>query len=169
MQVQNAVLNNMIRGIKDPKLREQYGNIISGKYPYKVYCMTPGINPRNKKPAHPKKFHIGYVDKAGVSLEIQTVDKENIPIAGIKSSRDRFDGRKGFSCHCGNDSIRAAEEQKVIGTYKKVPVFARPPTRDEIQRIFGELQKSGKGPLEFDKGWAIYDGFALEEVGPDGV
>lgn len=164
MQVQGALLNDMLKGISDPKLRQTYGNIISGKMPFAVYCLDPQKNPETGKPFHAKKCKIGYLDVNGNALDAQTVDKNKEPIAGIVSSRDRFDGRKGFKCYCGNESIRSPEEAAVIGTVKKVPRFNRPPTRDELGKIFQEMQKSGKTGLEFINGWAEYDGFGLEEL-----
>lgn len=165
MQVQESALKGMIRNISDPKLREQYGNIISGKYPYRVFCMNPQKNPETKRQYHPKKMEIGYIDIQGNAIDTQTVEKKTRePIAGIATSRDRFDGRKGFRCYCGNSSIRADEEAAVIGSEAEVPRFSRPPSRKELGDIFSQLQKSGKGPLQFSNGWAEYDGFALQEV-----
>lgn len=161
MQVNNSLLNGMLKGIKDPKLRETYGNIINGNYAYKVYCLNPQKNTETKKPFHANKCLIGYITKSGQVLDSLTVDKKSgEPIAGVETSRDRFDGRKGFKCYCGNWSIQA-EEEKGILQQAKVPVA---PTKDDLSAIFSNIQKSNKGPLQFVGGWAEYDGFGLEEV-----
>lgn len=164
MQVHGAVLNNMLKGISDPKLRETYGAIIAGKMPYEVYCLNPQINPNTEKPFHSPKCKIGYIDSSGKCVDEQIVRKNGQIVAGIESSRDRFDGRKGFKCYCGNSSIRSDEESAVIGTEQDVPIFARPPSRQELNDIFGQLQKSGKTALQFVKGWVEYDGFGLMEI-----
>lgn len=165
MQVNTGILQGMIKNVADPGLRALYGGIISGKYPYKVYCLNPGKDVKTGRPMHPGKVVIGFIDRRGGVIDKQIISKSSgEPVAGIASSRDRLDGRKGFKCYCGNSSIRAEEEARVIGTEKQVPRFTRPPTREEIGGIYQELQKSGKGPLHFEAGYTEYDGFGLEEV-----
>lgn len=161
MPVNQNILNGMLKGITDPKLRETYGSIISGKYAYQVFCMAPMINPATKKPFHADKCAIGFVQTNGQVIDTLTVDKKSgDPIAGIETSRDRFDGRKGFRCYCGNWSIQADEEKGVL----QAAVVPRAPTREEISMIYENIQKSKKGPLQFIGGSAEYDGFRLEEV-----
>lgn len=164
-QVQTSVLNGMIQAIPDPKLRETYGAIAAGKFSIAVHCMNPQKLPGEKKNAHAKGVLIGYIDLKGRAVDEPIARDDDTVVSGIETSRDRFDGRKGFKCYCGNDSVRAPEEQRVIGDYKKTPVFSRPPTRDELSGIFNEIQKSGKTPgYEFINGSMEYDGFKLEEI-----
>lgn len=166
MTVQSSLLNNMIQSIPDPKLRETYGAIAAGKMSYSVHCMNPQNVPGKIKLAHKKGELVGFIDLKGrVIDEPVAAEDGGDPVSGIETSRDRFDGRKGFKCYCGNDSIRSDEEKAVIGDYDKTPVFSRPPTRDELGGIFNELQKSGKTPgYEFINGSMEYDGFKLEEI-----
>lgn len=160
-KVNQSIMNSMLKNISDPKLRETYGDIVSGKYAYEIYCLKPQINPLTKKPFHGNRVAIGYLTKRGKVIDACVTDKKTgQPIAGVETSRDRFDGRKGFRCYCGNWSIQAKEEQGVLKA-AKVP---RPPTRDELQEIFQKVEKSGKGPLQFSNGWAEYDGFGLKEI-----
>lgn len=162
MQVQESIVKGMLKNISDPALRETYGNILSGRFRYKVYCLNPGVNPSTKKPFHAKKCAIGFIDSKGKVVDACATNKAGQPIAGIETSRDRFDGRKGFKCYCGNWSIQCDEEFGVMKT-SPVPVVA-PPTREDLFKIHEKLQKSGKGQLQFVNGWVEYDGFGLEEV-----
>ncbi len=161
MQVPNSVMQGMLKNISDPRLRETYGNILSGSYAYAVYCINPQKNPATGKPFHANPCKIGFLTKRGQVIDAMTTDKKTRqPIAGIETSRDRFDGRKGFRCYCGNWSIQSEEEQGVL----KQSTVPMPPTKDELQQIFGRVQASGKGQLQFINGIAEYDGFRLEEV-----
>lgn len=155
MHVQNAVLNGMLKNVADPKLRETYGNIIAGNFPFRVLC----IKPQNK--AHKPNLVIGYIDGKGVCIDEPTTNKDGLPIAGIETSRDRFDGRKGFRCYCGNWSIQAPEEKPVFAKYQ----YPVPPTQADMAEIFVNLQKSGKEQgITFVDGRAEYDGFAVETI-----
>jgi hypothetical protein len=148
----------MLKNIPDPRMREMYGNILSGKYAYKVYCLDPHRNPDTKKPYHAKQCLIGYIMANGQVMDNLTLNKEGHPIAGIETSRDRFDGRKGFKCYCGNWSIQSPEEQGIL----EQSVAPMPPTKKQLEDIFAKVQ--GKPPLSYDGGRAVYDGFMLEEV-----
>lgn len=154
MHVHNSVLNAMLQNVADPKLRETYGAIIAGKFPYEVYCMDP----QNK--AHKPGVLIGHIDGKGRCIDEPTTNSKGVPVAGIETSRDRFDGRKGFRCYCGNWSIQAAEEKPTFQKYK----YPVPPTQADMNEIFGAIQASGKvqGP-EFIDGRMEYDGFAIVE------
>lgn len=160
MQANAATINEMIKSIPDPRMREMYGNIVSGQYKFKVYCINPRVNPATRKPYHAKMCAIGYIAGNGQVVDAQTVDKRGEPIAGIESSRDRFDGRKGFKCYCGNWSIQCEEELGVL-KQSRAPL---PPTKSELQQIFEKLKSSGKQQLKFVNGAASYDGFLLQEV-----
>jgi len=152
----------MLKNISDPKLRETYGAILNGKYAHQVFCLNPGIDPTTKKPFHKPNFPIGYISTSGKVIDQCAVNKKGVPFAGIETSRDRFDGRKGFRCYCGNWSIQSPEEQPVLGGRERAQ--STPPTREQMLEIHARVQKSGKGALNFVGGRAEYDGFALEEV-----
>lgn len=162
MQVQDSILQGMIKNIADPGLRDTYGHIISGRYAYRVHCLKPGINPATKKPFHKANMPIGWITQKGRVIDACTSNKKGVPLAGIETSRDRFDGRKGFRCYCGNWSIQCEEEQ---GVMKQSPILGGvAPTKEDMTQIAERLQKSKKGALQFIGGRAEYDGFALEEV-----
>lgn len=160
-KVHDSVLNGMLKNIKDPKLRETYGAIISGKFPYKVYCMNPQKLEGEKKPAHDVGVLVGYIDLKGRVIDEPVARKDGTPISGVETSRDRFDGRKGFKCYCGNWSIQAPEEQGVM----KATRLPSPPTREDMVKIHENLTASGKAMgMNFDQGFMEYDGFRIEEV-----
>ena len=161
--IQQSVLNGMLKNVTDPKLRETYGNIISGKFPYKVYCIDPQPINGEKKNAHAKGALIGYMDKKGKVVDEPVQRKDGAVVSGIETSRDRFDGRKGFRCYCGNWSIQAPEEQPTLGGKEHANPF--PPTKDNLIEIHLALEKSGKRlGIDFIGGVVEYDGFKIEEV-----
>lgn len=162
MQVHESIAQGMLKGISDPALRETYGSILNGNYAFQVLCLTPGIDPISKKPFHKAGAPIGYLTKTGGVVDACAVNRKGVPIAGIETSRDRFDGRKGFRCYCGNWSIQAPEEQPVLGGKERAQ--AVPPTRDQMLEINDRIIKSKKGSLQFVDGRAEYDGFALVQV-----
>lgn len=160
--VPNSVVQGMLKNITDPKLRETYGNILNGNFPYKVYCMTPRAG-ADGKDKHKPGILIGYIDGKGRCIEEPTLAKSGQPIAGIETSRDRFDGRKGFRCYCGNWSIQAPEEQPVLGKYK----YPVPPTKADLAEISERVHASGKTPgMVFIAGKSEYDGFMVELTKP---
>lgn len=159
--MQSQDLNEMLKNIPDPALRQTYGDIISGKRPYKVYCMNPHKLPGEKKSAHAKGVLIGYIDRNGRCVDEPTTREDGTIISGIETSRDRFDGRKGFRCYCGNWSIQAPEEQPTLSKYK-TPV---PPSHSDLTEISAAIQKSGKKTgYNFINGAMEYDGFKIEEI-----
>lgn len=150
-QFHQSLLNTMLKNVSDPQLRETYGAILNGKFPFMVYCLSKKC----------KGKLIGYLDNNNRAIDEPTINKDGEPISGIETSRDRFDGRKGFKCYCGNDSI-LAEEEKGILNRTIVPV---PPTRDDMNEIFSRLQKSKKDVLMFDQNHQVeYDGFRIKEI-----
>jgi hypothetical protein len=162
MTVQNSLINGMLQNIPDPKLRETYGAIASGKFSIAVHCQNPQKLSGEKRNAHKKGVLIGYIDLKGRAVEEPISRDDGTVISGIETSRDRFDGRKGFKCYCGNWSIQAPEEQP---TFKKAGNPALPPTREGLEEIFAAITKSGKVQgYDFINGSMEYDGFKLEEI-----
>lgn len=162
-KVQQSIMNGMLKNISDPKLRETYGAILSGKFPFRVYCINPQVLPGEKKIAHEPGVLIGYIDNRGKCIDEPTQRKDGLPVAGIETSRDRFDGRKGFRCYCGNWSIQAPEEQPTLGGKANARPF--PPTQKDLTDIHAALAKSNKefGTIFID-GVSEYDGFRIEEI-----
>lgn len=162
-----TIANEMLKNIPDPRMRQQYADILAGRANYRVYCLNPQriFNAKGKSiVAHADKCAIGFVNTSGQVIDAMIRAKDGTILAGIESSRDRLDGRKGFTCYCGNTSIRSEEEQRILGTYKEVPAITTPPTREQLTGIFELVQKNNKGALVFEGGTASYDGFMLEEV-----
>lgn len=149
MHVNDNLLREMLGNVADPGIRERYELALSGKYAWSVYCMAP-------KNRHKPGKLIGYIDHRGRCIEELTTNKKGEIIAGLASSRDRFDGLKGFSCYCGNSSIVAAEESDTVK-----PGWT--PNRGDMEKIWHRLQKRGgrrRMPLG---GVAEYDGFRVEQ------
>lgn len=161
MQINQNLLKQMIKNVADPRLREAYATAISGKYPFNVYCMNPQILKGEKKPAHKAGLLVGYMTARGKIVidepTFRKVGKHKRPIAGIKTSRDRLDGVKGFSCWCGNSSIVAREEADIM-------VPGHVPDSNDMSKIYQRLQKRGPNPIGQLGGTLEYDGFKVEEV-----
>lgn len=148
MQVSQNLMNEMIKNVADPGLRDRYAMAISGKYPKSIYCMKP-----QKRKHKPGKL-IGYIDNRDHCIEENTQNKAGEFVAGLFTSRDRFDGLKGFRCHCGNSSIVCDEEADTV-----VPGWT--PNQKDMAKIWNRLQGSNckqsvEGPV------MEYDGFKVE-------
>lgn len=162
--MQSQIAKEMLNNIPDPRMRKLYGDILAGRKNLAVYCMNPAKVYGKRALVHPKEYLIGYVEPSGHVLDSPSVDEDRNFVAGIETSRDRLDGRKGFKCYCGNTSIRSEEEQQVLGSYAEVPIISTPPTREQLTSVFELVQKNKKGQLQFVDGAANYDGFMLKEV-----
>lgn len=155
MHIDDQTAKGMLASITDPQLREQYGNILSGDFPYRVYCASPATK------VHRVGQLIGYLTKQLKAIDEPTFNKAGEPISGIETSRDRLDGRKGFKCYCGNYSIQSIEEQAVFGSRS----HPAPPTKQELSDIFEKVKAAGKTPgIPFVNGEAEYDGFVIKET-----
>lgn len=160
-QVNQSILNGMLKNIPDPKLRKIYGHILNGDFPFKVYCNNPQKLAGESKQAHQKGALVGYIDNNGKVIDDPVTREDGTIISGLESSRDRFDGRKGFKCYCGNWSIQCEAEKPHL----KQSSFPVPPTSDELQAIFDTLRDSGNPQgMEFVNGVLEYDGFKIEKV-----
>lgn len=145
MNVNDNLLRSMLGNISDPRLRERYELAITGNYAKSIYCMTP-------KNRHKAGRLIGYIDQQGRCIEELSKNKKGEIIAGLATSRDRFDGRKGFSCYCGNSSIVAKEEEDTV-----VPGWT--PNRTDLERIYRRVGvKQQVRNTQVDE----YDGFRVE-------
>lgn len=145
--MKDQLAQQMLRSIPDPKLRKTYGDILSGKMPKSVHCLS----------AKCKGRLVGYIQVDGKVIEEPTFDKKTKEkIAGVVTSRDRFDGKKGFHCACGNRSILAKEEQGIISS--------NPPTQNDIMKIASRLQKRGNKQTPVINGTEEVDGFRIQEI-----
>lgn len=138
------LIQELIDNIPDPKMRAHYGQIVNSRIVAKVNCLSNECKGRC----------VGYLKSDGFVVEEITVDKKTgARIAGIETSRDRFDGQKGFKCTCGNSSIVALSEQGII-------TAAQPNTAD-LEQIAQNLKKLPINYTEIN-GVKEVDGFAIE-------
>jgi len=154
----------MIKNVSDPKLRKMYGNIINDKFPHEVFCADPKINPKTKKPFHATPCKIGFLDQDGRAIDASATNKAGEALAGIETSRDRLDARKGFKCYCGNSSILSKEEK---GHFESAPTpaLAKAPSKEDLMAIYDAMQKNNTTTgYQFIGGECAYDGFIIREV-----
>lgn len=155
MQISNNIIKDVISNISDPKLRELYGQIINDSITHQVKCTSRVCRERV----------VGYIFANGVVKDNLLLDavgspkldkKTGLPVSGIRSSRQRFDGQRGFQCWCGNNSILAQEEKGVI--------TSSVPTKSDFEKIANRLMSRGKLKIPKINGKTDIDGFIVEEV-----
>lgn len=144
------LIQDMLRNIPDPKMREQYGRLLSGKVVKMVLCLSEHCNGRP----------IATIDVNGKVTEMQPEESADgaygLYSSGLEGSRIRLDGTLGFRCYCGNSSILLEEEQGVITN--------RPPSEQDLNTIALRLSKRTKIIIpEHIK--AKKEGFSVQEVG----
>lgn len=148
----DTVIQEMLKNIPDPKLRENYGRLLSGQIVKQVMCMSKVCKGRV----------IATLDAAGAVTETKPVidpkGKYGLYTSGLEGSRQRFDGALGFRCYCGNNSILCEEEKGVLN-----PLMPVPPSEDDLLTIATRLSKRTQklplvGPV------VNIDGFKIEEV-----
>lgn len=146
---QDNLVADMLRNIPDPKMREQYGRLISGAIVQVVRCMSDTCNGRI----------IANISDAGIVTETQPELSEDgafgLYSSGLEGSRLRFDGRLGFRCYCGNNSILCEEEKGII--------TPAPPSEDDLHTIALRLSKRTNIILP-EVGKQTVDGFIIEDV-----
>ena len=156
MQVAQNVITDMLKNIKDPKLRGVYGNIISGKITGLVRCNSD--NCQGRIIAHITED--GRVDETPPlpqkKLKKGATIAQRVYSSGLEGSRQRFDGQWGFRCYCGNNSILCAEEQGIITPAR--------PSEEDLQKIATRLSRRKGNPYEIKNGKCAVDGFTIEEV-----
>lgn len=150
MQVGQNVIKDMLGNIKDPKLREVYGSIISGKIVAQVHCMSKTCKGRV----------IAFIDETG---KVDETDPELSPegayglySSGLEGSRQRLDGLLGFRCYCGNNSILCEEEKGIITPAR--------PSQEALQKIAQRLGERKPNTYVPRNGKIKIDGFIVEEV-----
>lgn len=151
MQVPQNVIKDMLGNIADPKMRDVYGSIISGKIVAQVRCKSDVCKGRV----------IAYIDDSGKVDETNPVidkkGKYGLYKSGLEGSRQRLDGQMGFRCYCGNSSILCEEEKGIITPAR--------PSQEDLQSIANRLSKR-KNKLMYmpNNGKKEIDGFVIEEV-----
>lgn len=156
MQINQNVAKDMLQNIQDPKLREVYGSILSGRIVGLVHCLSKICKGRVIATIDDN----GKVDETEPVLN-KTLAKKGAPSvmglysSGLEGSRVRLDGQMGFRCYCGNNSILCEEEKGIITPAR--------PSGEDLQKIANRLRrrtitytpKNGKTEI---------DGFVIEEV-----
>lgn len=143
------LVNEMLKHIPDPGLRDYYAKIANGQFTHQVCCHSKSCKGRviGRKMALDNNRY-SWVDD-------DLVGEDGRPVSGLASSRQRFDGKEGFRCWCGNDSILAKAEKGIIG--------GNPPTAEDLQKIATRL-----GPdlmtQPVQNGKVKVDGFTVEEI-----
>jgi len=146
---QDNLVKDMLRNIPDPKMREQYGRLLSGEIAQEVHCLSDNCKGRI----------IAYIGKNGKVTEAEPIAGEDGPngiyTSGLEGSRIRLDGTLGFRCYCGQNSILLEEEQGVITN--------RLPSESDLNTIALRLSKRTNIIIpEHVK--AKKEGFAVVEV-----
>jgi hypothetical protein len=157
MQIQQNVAKDMLKNISDPKLREVYGSIISGKIVAFVHCLSDNCKGRVIATID----DTGKVDETAPVLTKALSKKSQSSLSGIYSSglegsRQRLDGQMGFRCYCGNNSILCEEEKGIISPAR--------PSSEDLQKIANRLSKRKTIIYSPKNGKTNIDGFVIEEV-----
>ena len=149
--VADRELKTLIRNVADPKLRKHISDVISGQVAFRVVCTRPQKDQQSPDGTkHPANMVIGHIYTNGRAVPVPDDDGR----MWMRSYRDRLDGNRGFKCWCGNDSIKAKEEQGVIGPSV--------PTKDDLETVFGRVQDKPSYPVR--NGTQLVDGFRIERV-----
>lgn len=120
----NKTLNNMLTKIEDPQARLFYADIIKGKMKYQVKCMSDSCNGNV----------VGFISINNKVVEKNNDDYKTVgPKTGVSSFRMRPDGIMGFRCWCGNSSIKAPEEDGIVG--------AAMPTKEDMEIVFEKISE----------------------------
>jgi hypothetical protein len=161
MNIPEKTLQNMLASITDPKMRELYGNILGGNVTHQVECLSSTCKGRIVGYIFAPSMNGQVVVSDNLLMDEKTAtpvldEQTGLPVSGIKSSRERLDGQRGFSCWCGNTSILAQEEKGVIS--------ANMPTMDDLQKIAGRLQAKGGQSRPVINDIIEVDGFKIVKV-----
>lgn len=176
MHISNSQLQSLLSNIPDPKMRKELSDIATGKITHEIYCLSEDII-EDREVEILDKNNEKVLDKNGnaKTKTIQVIVREgckNRLIAKIyntgkvvmlasegkawlKSSRDRFDGNKGFQCWCGQDSLLSKQEVGHIGEAH--------PSNEDLANIWQNITKD---PSSYPvvNGEKIIDGFMIKEI-----
>lgn len=148
-------LQQMVQAIEDPATREHYAHIISGQISHELHCDSRLC--MGRVIAH--KYHDGqWVGDVPAKIVKKGNEKKGIfpVLSQLETYRIRFDGQTGFKCGCGNTSILAAAEDGVIGP--------APPSKNDLRKIYGNLQEQPGNYQEAMDGSIQVDGFTIRPV-----
>lgn len=151
MQVGQNVIKDMLGNIQDPKMREVYGSIISGKIIARIRCLSDRCKGRV----------IAFMDDSGkvdeAEPKIDAKGKYGLYSSGLEGTRLRLDGHLGFRCYCGNTSILCQEEKGIITPAR--------PSQDDLLKVAQRLGlRKNKVMYTPKDGKLEIDGFVIEEV-----
>lgn len=158
MSIRQNVINDMLKNIPDPKMRNVYGSIVKGDIVAQVHCLSDTCKGRV----------IAYITSDGKVEETppeankqpkgnEALVEQKLYKSGLSGHRLRFDGQIGFRCYCGNASVLCAEEKGIIKPSR--------PTEQDLNTIATRLQKrNGRDIYPTVKGKTEVDGFLIEEV-----
>lgn len=176
MQVSNAQIQSLLNNLPDPKMRREMSDILTGQVKYEILCLSEDVYQDVEEPVLNKKGE-QVLDKKGL-VKTETINKlvsegckgrsigkiyntgkvvmtTSDGKAWLRSSRDRFDGHKGFQCWCGNDSLLAKQELGHIGEAA--------PSKEDLGEIWKKIS-SDPNSYPTIKGETIIDGFMLKEI-----
>lgn len=153
--VTDEQIKGMLEAIPDQGTRDHYQRILDGVVTHELHCDSDLCKGR-------VIGHL-YVDGQWVGDTAEKIVKKGNPAKGtfpkvsrLETYRIRFDGQTGFKCGCGNSSVLAAQEAGVIG--------GAPPNRNDLRKIYGNLQAQ---PAEYNEnldGSLQVDGFTIKPV-----
>lgn len=176
MQISNEQLHALLSNIPDPKMRKELSDIATGKITHEILCLSEDVFTNTDEPVLNKEGE-PLLDKEGnpKTKSVKTLTREGCKgrliakvyntgkivmtssdgKAWLRSSRDRFDGNKGFQCWCGQDSLLAKQEMGHIGEAA--------PSNEDLGAIW---QKITKDPSSYPviNGEKIVDGFMIKEI-----
>lgn len=148
-------IKDMLEAIPDQQTREHYQKIMDGVITHELRCDS-GLC-KGRVIGHQ------YVDGQWVGDVQEKVVKKGDPKKGrfpvtsrLESYRVRFDGQTGFRCGCGNNSLLAPAEDGVIGQ--------APPTKNDLRKIYGNLQSKSADYKELPGGSIRVGGFTVRPV-----
>ena len=148
-------IQEMLQAIPDQATREHYQRIVDGVISHELRC--------NSKLCKGRVIGHQYSDGQWVGDVTEKIVKKGNEKKGthpvfsrLETYRVRFDGQIGFKCGCGNSSILAAAEDGVI--------TGLPPTKNDLRKIYGNLQENSGDYAEAADGSITVDGFTIKPV-----
>lgn len=176
MQISNSQLQSLLSNIPDAKMRKELSDIATGKITHEILCLSEDIfvdteetvldkndEPILNKDGTPKTKTVKTLSREGCKGRLiakvyntgKIVMTSSDGKAWLRSSRDRFDGNKGFQCWCGQDSLLAKQE---VGHIEEAA-----PSNEDLGAIWQKITKDPSSYPIID-GEKIVDGFMIKEI-----
>lgn len=153
--VTDEQIQEMLQAIPDPATREHYQRIVDGVISHELHCDSKLCKGRVIAHLYADGQWVGDVSEKIVKKGNE--DKGIFPLySRLETYRIRFDGQTGFKCGCGNSSILAAAEDGVIS--------GTPPTKNDLRKIYGNLQENPADYSADPDGSLTVDGFTIKPV-----